>query len=1258
MRLAQHLLVKVVGTLGVFIAVVSGSGAAEDSSDADARILKDAGVPTEGKGLLDYLRSHTPADVKPEQVQPLVRQLGSERFEERERAAKDLIGVGLRAVPELRKALEDKNVEIARRAKECLQEIQSNNKTSAAPAAVVRQLRRERPAGALQALLAYLPMAKDQHLEIEVYYALDALAMHDGKTDPALTAALEDASPDRRAAAACVLGRLGNDKLRAAVRKLLTSPVPLVRLRAAQGLLAAKDKAAIPALATLLDEKDTFIAWQAEELLHYVAGEDSPESTVGAGGAEAGKKCREAWDAWWKKNEAKVDLAQLERETRRPGLILLCSVTSGNGPKILAKQNYRLWLCGCDGKQRWQMLDLGDPRDVQLLPENRLLLVDPSTSQVVERDLEGKAVWQKPVNQGELLGCRRLANGNTRVLTTNGFLELTSEGNAVNVFDYPKERGRPVRAVSVAQILNDGRIATLDEKHQLITYGPGGKEERRVKAEIERETGSIWALSDDRCLSVAYRKQAQEIEEIDGSNKVVRRFKVNGAMDARRLANGNTLFLGGGRKQQPVTELDQAGRMVWENWITDSPSLRAWPCLELVRFGFDGTRPEEAYPDSHAALTKALKSKDALTRRRALAALTEDGVKARAVMPDVRAALNDPDKGVRETALFALQKIGVDAIPVLIEALKNEDAYLRIHAALLLGKMNPVSGVAAPELIEALKDKHPTVRAEAGWSLSQLAWQAQKLEPLYIKSLDDEYADMRRNAIFQLGRLATNSNTARQAVLRALKAKDPLDRKVAAASLWHMRMHAAEIVPPLTEALKDESPLVRGDAALALGYCGDDAKDAVPALLEALRDERNDKKRESAEGIASALGLIGPGAKKAVPALIEMLKDASLNDDCHISTVRALGDIGPNAKDAVPAIRDYLNHAEQNARIYGFRALGQIGPETLPILLDRIRPDSGNDRYMAVEAIGLMGPAGKEAVPALLDLLNEKETDGGRARVIGTALVQIAPTDEKASSRLKEIFQDKNLRLHDAVATPLAMLAATESSVVPLLSNALRDKDLEPRARAEVAIALLKAGPGAKAAVPDLIEMLDFVPEDKRGRRVDPSFSDVDQVLSDWRRDPARINYTIREPRFCALLVLGNLGEKAKEAGPALAKIALDRDRELPLRRVAVWALGRIGTESKATLPALVGVIKDVDSPTQVRTDAVLALSGLGKDAAAPLVENLKEKDWGTRLLTLEALGSIGADTQEAVPALKKLEKGDDRLLRRAASNALERIQR
>src|SRR5437588_614184 len=79
----------------------------------------------------------------------------------------------------------------------------------------------------------------------EVAGARAALGVRDGKLDPALAAALDDREPARRAAAALVLGRYGTSEQRAAVRRLLTDREAKVRLRAAQGLLAARDGTAL-----------------------------------------------------------------------------------------------------------------------------------------------------------------------------------------------------------------------------------------------------------------------------------------------------------------------------------------------------------------------------------------------------------------------------------------------------------------------------------------------------------------------------------------------------------------------------------------------------------------------------------------------------------------------------------------------------------------------------------------------------------------------------------------------------------------------------------------------------------------------------------------------------------------------------------------------------------------------------------------------------------------------------------------------------
>jgi len=61
------------------------------------------------------------------------------------------------------------------------------------------------PPGAAEALLAFLPSAEDEAIVGEVQATLAAVAMHDGKPEPALVQALDDKQPLRRAVAAAAL---------------------------------------------------------------------------------------------------------------------------------------------------------------------------------------------------------------------------------------------------------------------------------------------------------------------------------------------------------------------------------------------------------------------------------------------------------------------------------------------------------------------------------------------------------------------------------------------------------------------------------------------------------------------------------------------------------------------------------------------------------------------------------------------------------------------------------------------------------------------------------------------------------------------------------------------------------------------------------------------------------------------------------------------------------------------------------------------
>ena len=95
-------------------------------------------------------------------------------------------------------------------------------------------------------------------------------------SERALRSGLRDSLPACRAAAAYALARVGDPAIRTRVRGLLADPQPWVRLRAAEGLLAAHDKAAIPALLALLTDGSADLSDRAESDLLRVAGDKAP----------------------------------------------------------------------------------------------------------------------------------------------------------------------------------------------------------------------------------------------------------------------------------------------------------------------------------------------------------------------------------------------------------------------------------------------------------------------------------------------------------------------------------------------------------------------------------------------------------------------------------------------------------------------------------------------------------------------------------------------------------------------------------------------------------------------------------------------------------------------------------------------------------------------------------------------------------------------------------------------------------------------
>jgi hypothetical protein len=262
--------------------------------------------PPVGRGeqaLLDYFHRLTLSAADMDRLAATIARLESPAYKEREKANAALVQEGPRALPMLRQALAGATLEKRMRLEKCIKALDDPRLVEAAIDAVQR-LQATAPPGAEAVLFAYAPFAPDEVID-EVLEALCRLAGRTGKADPRYLAALDDPVPARRAAAAVVVGAFGTAAERDRVRKLLTDDDAGVRLRAAHGLLLARDTSGIAVLIALVAEPDNAVAERAEILLATLADGDGPKDVL----TDRAKRVA-AWRAWWAERERSLDLTR------------------------------------------------------------------------------------------------------------------------------------------------------------------------------------------------------------------------------------------------------------------------------------------------------------------------------------------------------------------------------------------------------------------------------------------------------------------------------------------------------------------------------------------------------------------------------------------------------------------------------------------------------------------------------------------------------------------------------------------------------------------------------------------------------------------------------------------------------------------------------------------------------------------------------------------------------------------------------------
>lgn len=414
--------------------------------------------------------------------------------------------------------------------------------------------------------------------------------------------------------------------------------------------------------------------------------------------------------------------------------------------------------------------------------------------------------------------------------------------------------------------------------------------------------------------------------------------------------------------------------------------------------------------------------------------------------PIVAKQLADADPGVLMSALHTLADMGDDAVPFLMEAIKDPKS--KYWAEVALAQLGPDAAPATEILAQAAAEGATEERLQAILSLAAIGEPAAAAAPMVVKALESDDAALRLPAAFALGRMKAAAGD--ESLKKVAAGTDPFLGSVAAWALARIHPDDASLVDAavtrLRKGLTDPDPEARAACVNGLsdlaGSLGGDVREQVAAeFVSLLADPDLDT------GRAAGAALIRLGGA-AVPALRTKLADPAI----RLNVMEILSAIGPAAKPAIGEFITALGDADPHCRgdaAVAIAAIGADAADAVPHLQKMVTDPSAVDglRYAAAYALGKIGPAAAAAAPVLRELASSD--DELLATVATWAGLKIKPDD-----------------------------GSQFEAAIPMLRRALRgDREM---VRLEAAVALGDIGPSAASAIP----ILELVSEEDSVKQV------------------------------------------------------------------------------------------------------------------------------------------------------------------------------
>lgn len=326
-----------------------------------------------------------------------------------------------------------------------------------------------------------------------------------------------------------------------------------------------------------------------------------------------------------------------------------------------------------------------------------------------------------------------------------------------------------------------------------------------------------------------------------------------------------------------------------------------------------------------------------------------------------------------------------------------------------------------------------------------------------------------------------------------------------------------------------------------------------------------------------------PDIGEEVPGLLAIVEDQRAPWYSRRQAALTLGRIGAPAAEAVPVmiglIDEHASDVEQSAQLWAIKSLALFGPvaaEAAPalaqLLVDESQP--ALPRLAAIEALGRIGPARPEVLPAILNALQAGLTDDATAD----------------ADRLERAI---------AAAEMLELFGGNASAAVPSLIRATASRSVLLRRAAANTLGLI--GPAADPAVPALVDLVLF----------DES----------------------EEVRDLAARALGRIGPAAE---PSLVQLLRDRDAEVRVR--AARAMRELPSFSPETAAALAEASGDAEADVRIMAlESVWTVTADAAAVAQGALTELTHADRDTRMRAVRLLESMGTALDRVLPALQSL---------------------